>query len=185
MDATAVSMPAAQFKKRFGLIPARIGRSFAHKLGVAMPLEPPEYSTITKVVGSKARTRLGTQKSPYEYGHVEGHQVPVPVKALPGATVQLDVQDLSRLEDDLVPHVKWACMHPGCAGKRWESKSALIQGHDDSRKLAEEAERSPAGQAHVYYGVLEIAGTPEKKDDKGRVVTDAKHPVIMLLSDEE
>lgn len=184
MEVVSVGQPV---KKRYGLIAARIGRSFGHKLGVAMPLETPAYSTtMAKVPGmAPARTRLGGGKSHIEFGRREGHNTPVPVRALPGATVQLEVQDITRLEADLAPHVKWVCMHPGCAGARFDSKDELFRAHEDNARLVEDAERDPRGGApHLFYAVLELAGKPEKKDKDGKVVQEEVAPQVMILSDE-
>jgi hypothetical protein len=181
------------WKHRLGLIPAKIGAEFAHKIGIAMPMEPPRYPTTEaqRTALQPVRTRLAPAKKLYEFGRNEIDGSLCPTKALPGATVYLLVQDFSRLETDLVPHVKWQCRHPDCVSARWDSKQELFEAHDDNRILEAAALADSRGpRAHVYLGVLEMAGhpgKPAKLDDKGKVIERAEPAIemqIMLLSDE-
>jgi hypothetical protein len=174
-------------KRRLGLIPARIGSDFAHKLLVEIPLGEPEYATSVRSTGlSKSRTSLNTQSPHYEYGLKHG--APFPVKALPGATMNLTVHDLSRCDRDLLPHVKWMCRHPECSSKRFATKDELIRSHPENRKLRDEADRlGPVyGHAHVYLAVIELPGIAERKDEKtGKVLAEGQLPTTILLSEEE
>jgi hypothetical protein len=194
---SAPTIVLPQYKKRYGLVAAKIGATFSHKLGVPMPLDAPEYSTASKTIGLKARTTVQRHKPMYEYGEPGLPGERFPVRALPGATVVLQVQDLSALEPDLAEQVVWKCQHHECAGRSWETKQALFEAHGDNRKLIDEAQKDPRGQAHLYLAVLEIAGKPEipgiteKRDEGGKVATKAvpavagTAPVVMILSDEE
>lgn len=183
-------------KKRFGLIPARIGAQFAHKILIELPLTEPEFPTSTGALGARSRTKISTSKPHYAY--VTKNGVSIPSRALPGATVMLDVQDVSRLEEESEAQVKWYCMHRDCVhagggtSKRFEKKDDLFRAHAKNKDLIEEAQRDPNGQAHVYIGILEIPATPEVaelKDDKTGKVTrpaqPAQLPTAMLVSDVE
>jgi hypothetical protein len=184
MDITTVAMPNAQLKKRFGLIALKIGAPVAHKIGIEMPLDEGEYSSTTKAVGGKTRTRATPQSSHYAMGRNRlGEQVPV--KALPGATVYLEVEDLSRCSEEDVEAMRWACQHPECAGKRWATKDDLARDHGKQKDLIAQANGDPHGQAHVYFGVIEIPAQPERKDDKGKTVSAPTAAVVMIVSDEE
>jgi hypothetical protein len=187
MDATAVTMPAATAQKRYGLYPARIGWTFAHKLGIEMPLETPKYPVTAKQLGATpgARTRARVVEPHFRMGTSPVTGENVAVAALPGATVMLDVQNLIDVEPEVARHVKWACQHPECAGKRWESRDKMRAEHGDEMKLREAAKMDPrGGRAHCYFGVIEIAAKPESKDDKGRV-SPAVGATVMIVSDEE
>ena len=129
--------------KRFGLIPARIGTDIQHTIGIGMPLEDPLYSTVTNVVGGRTRTTAIATKKNYAYAPRNGAQFPV--EALPGATVYLNVQDITRIEPELVDQAKWVCKHHGCAGKRFASKAELVQSHGKNKDLIDEANRDPRG----------------------------------------
>lgn len=184
-----VPMPAAAQTRRFGLFAARIGVMLSHKLGVAMPMTPPQYDNESKIVGALfARTTVQRPSRHYEMVTVQTAAGPrsYPSRALPGAVVVLPVQDITRLEPEFVSKVKWVCSHPECAGARFASKDELFQSHDENRKLIERAQQDPNGRAHMYYGVLEIAGNDAKVDDKtGKVLHPGSEPTVMLLSDEE
>lgn len=178
-------MPAAHLKKVYGLVAAKIGSDFAHKIGVPMPLEKPEFATRSPRSALKARTVIGNRSPLYEYGKSDIDGSTVAIRALPGATVMVQVQDLSRLEPELLAHGHWTCRHRECHGQKWDSKESLRRSHATHKDLVEAAERDVYGQQHTYYFVLEIAGTPEKRDEKnGKLIAEAVPPVIMLLSDE-
>lgn len=186
MNVPAADVVMTQFKKRFGLIAARIGASFAHKIGVPMTLDAPEYSTATKAVGAKTRTRVTQQSANFEYGRNPLDGSRCATRALPGATVQLEVQDISKLEPEEARQLKWVCNHRECQAKRWNSKEELGRAHGKQKDLVEDAERDPHGQPHVYFAVLEIPGTDEQKDPKtGKVTEPATPATIIICSDEE
>lgn len=174
---------------QFGLRPAKIGATFAHRLRtVEIPLDPPMYASTTRQVGEKARTRVSSQKPTYRYGKNPHDGSAFPEAALPGATIMLDMQDLSRVEASDRKHAKWVCNHPDCKGQSWDSKDALFVGHASERELTERGkadrdERKPS-RAHVYYAEIEIAGRPEKKDKDGKTLESATPPTVMLASDE-
>lgn len=184
-DPNSVSKENETQKKRFGLIPARIGAQFAHKILVELPLNEPEYATTTGVVGAKSRTKI-SQTSPH-YAYTTKGGVSIPTRALPGATIMLDVQDVTRLEEDLVPQVKWYCMHRDCGShKRFDRKDDLFRAHEKQKTLIEQAQRDPYGQAHVYIGILEIPAVAEVKDEKtGKITRHAQLATAMLVSDVE
>lgn len=185
MNTASVVLPDTTQKKRFGLIPARIGADVPHKIGVELSIDEPLYSTATQSLGSKTRTRLAPANPKILFAPNARGEL-IATKALPGATVYLTVQDLSRLEPELADSVKWVCRHPDCAGKKHDSKAALIQSHPKNRDLIDDAEKDPrGGHAHVYYGVLEIAAADAKKDGKTGAVQAAQASTVMLLSDEE
>jgi len=192
MNVPQADVVMTQFKKRFGLIAARIGASFVHKIGVAMTLEAPEYATATKAVGARTRTRVTQQSSLFEYGKNPLDGSRCATRALPGASVQLEVQDISKLEPEEAKLLKWVCNHRECQGKRWNSKEEMVRAHGKQKDLIEDAERDPHGQPHVYYAVLEIAGTPDKEEVKdpktGKVLEPAvagEPATILICSDEE
>jgi hypothetical protein len=191
-----VVMPQSEkIQRRFGLFPVRIGANVIHRLGIAMPLETPEHDA--RQYGKRAtkvRSRVRPAKPRYEMGLVKqnGLDVEVPVKAFAGCPVYLEVQPWDRLEDELRPHVKWACNHPDCVGKRYETAEALQQDHEPNHILEQEATQAPNGQAHMYFGVIELAGkdaVAEVKDEKtGKIVQraiPAEVPTIMIVSNEE
>ena len=161
-------------------------QQFAHKILFELPLTEPELPTTTPfALTSMSRTKIG-QANP-QYAYTTKHGVRIPCKALPGATVMLDVQDISRLEEDLVPLVKWYCMHRECgAHKRYDRKEDLHRAHAKQKDLVATAKRDPNGQAHVYIGILEIAATTEVKEEKtGKVIKPAQLATCMLVSDVE
>jgi hypothetical protein len=190
MSLGAIVPAQNQYKKRLGLFPARIGFDFAHALGVAMPLTPPDRSTNTAVQGGLARTTISRGPKHYEMGKNLIDGTPTALKALPGATVMLPVQDFSRLEPHLAAKVRWECRHPDCKGSRYESREALLRDHADNRTLIEEAEKSVNPTPHVYLGVIEIEGKdarPEVRGEDGKIVKQgvaAEMPTVMLVSDE-
>lgn len=174
-------------KKRFGLVPAKVGASLPHKLGVPLDLSAPIYPTDQPGAPRlRGRTRLAGKPAPYatdERG--------VRTAALPGALVVLEVQDFNRLPDDQTKSVRWQCSHPDCAGEHWTSRADLIRAHGDNRELIDEASRAPdGGHPHLYFGVLEVAGVAavaETRDGEGKVTTKARpgrEAVVMLLSEE-
>jgi hypothetical protein len=173
---------------RFGLVPAKIGASFAHKLGVPFPLTPPEYSTKSTTPGGGARTRAHAVSKPgFEYGTnpIDGSKIAT--KALPGTTIYLEVQDLSRVELELVDHVEWTCNHPDCGGKKYKTRDELVRAHGKDADLIAKAQQlgvERGGRAHVFFGVIELPAVEEKKDEKGRVVRPAQDVTVMLVSDE-
>lgn len=175
-------------KKRFGLIAAKIGVDMVHKLSVELPMMAPRYSTNTQADGLLARTRIAKANPAYKYDRNERGET-YAASALPGANIYLVVQDISRLEPELVQHVKWMCRHPDCAGQRHATREDLIRSHGDNRDLIAEAERSIVGQAHIYVGVLELTGKRnDKRTDKdGKVMGPEwlQEPTVMLLSNEE
>lgn len=183
MNTTNVDMTKPT--KRFGLIPARIGTSILHTLGISMPLAEPEYSVASKAVGSRTRIRANTNKPHYAYSSHLG--VSFPTAALPGAPMYLDVQDLSRLEPELVEHVKWTCTHRDCLGKMHASRELLTQSHGKNKDLIDEANRDPrGGQAHLFHAVIEIPAVAEQKDEKtGKVTRHAQPATVIVASDEE
>lgn len=180
----------AQNNKRFGVIFARIGTSHMHTIGVPLPIDPPSYPTTTGQLGANARTRIAATSPKYRFENrpgLGGVPMPVAVEALPGAHVQLEVQDISRLSPEDASKMTWTCKHPDCGGGtlRASSKDELIRMHGKQKDLIEEAQKSPVGQPHLCYGVVEIAGCAEKRDEKGRVVTPATPATVMLATDVE
>lgn len=185
-----------QFKMRFGCIAARIGADVSHKLGIDMPVEPPQYATATNV--RSATRKLGPKNSTqYEYvaddrqptaPGVPAPKVPKVVKA--GSRVHLTVQDITRYpEEGEVAH--WVCHHPECRGEKWASKRELLAAHPNQKDLERDQ------QTHMYYAVFEDPGSPgrpgrsEERDAEGKVTKKGVAEVepsearVMLLSDEE
>ena len=180
-------------KVRMGCFPARIGMQHAHRIGVSIPLAAPERPVATIGAIGAARTTINRARQNYQYG-ANGH----PLRALPGATVYLEVQDFSRLEPELAEKVRWVCTHHNCAGKHFGSPEELIQSHPPDAQLRDEVEivygTAVRGRPHMYMGVLEIAGAdgaeaqPAKKNEKGEITHKAVEgrpaiePTVMLLS---
>jgi hypothetical protein len=194
MQSMMNAAPAPRQTKRFGLFPVKIGTTVLHRLGIDMPLEPPAHDARQYgKTSAKVRTKIRPTKPRYEMGVVaQGpHNVEVPVKALAGCPVYLEVQPFDRLDEDLRDHVKWSCNHPECAGKRWDTVEALQQEHEPDHILRKEAAQSPDGKPHMYMGVIEIAGVegkPEEKNAEGKVTKKAVEPVlpvVMIVSNEE
>lgn len=172
------------WKKRFGTIAAKIGADFPHRLGIAMPVFPPEYSTIAQ---GKSNVVSGRRVFPSQFkmgtNPADGSPCPTEVKA--GTVVILGVQDITRHPDE-ADQAKWVCNHPSCASQKWASKRELLAAHPDQKVMAKQEE------IHVYYAVVELPGVlakPAKVDEKtGRELApavEAQPPIVMLLSDEE
>jgi hypothetical protein len=173
--------------RRFGCIAARIGTDHIHKLHV-------DYRVAIK----QARA-LGIDESAANVEELEElNKLRFKYRtAKAGMRVQMAIQDITR-HPDLAHHAKWYCCHVHCQlqNKVWDSKDALLEGHEDNRILAQKEE------VHVYYAAVEIPATPAmaaepaqpaKLNDKGEVVRparpardakDAEPAFVMLLSDE-
>lgn len=186
-----VNATQPSWEHRLGLIPARIGASFAHKLGIAMPMAEPRYGTTPASKEPAVRTRIAPKRKFYEMGVNQLDGSKCETKALPGATVMLVVEDFSRLSVEEQEQVKWHCNHPDCAGARFDTKQELFESHEDNRQLIAQAKADPRGpKAHVYIGVLEVVGhegSAAKRDAEGKVTkpaVPATETVVMLVSDE-
>lgn len=176
----------APLKKRFGLVAARVGSTHVHKLGIPMPIAAPLYSTASAANARPARVKsaLGARQPT-----VERDAAGNALRVLPGGQVALEVQDASRLPPELRALVKWTCRHPDCAGHHFKTRSELVQAHADNRVLVEEAERSPEGRPHLYYGFIEVEGRdgqPEERhgDKVVRKAVEATDAIVMLVSEE-
>lgn len=190
-----------QKRRRFGLFPVKVGAMVLHRIGIPMPLDTPMYDARNPhaAVAAKVRTRIPAarlHRPQYERGVItqNGISVEVPVKALTGTAVYLEVQPFDRLTDDERAVVKWCCNHHECAGKRWESAEEVHQAHAKDSDLIKAAEQAPLGWAgpHMYFGVIEIPGVDGKDEVKdastGKVTqrkVEAVPPTIMIVSNEE
>ncbi len=161
-----------EYKKRYGTIAAKIGVQLPHRLGIAMPLAPPEYSTKTM------RQAQGQGKAPFHFAQnpIDGSPYAAAVK--PGTVVTLTVEDITRFPDE-AEKAKWVCGSPLCAGKHWGSKKELLAAHPDNKQLTKQEE------VHVYYALVEVPAVAEKKNDKGVVTVEGEPGMVKLLSDEE
>lgn len=113
-----------------------------------------------------------------------------------GDVVHLNVNDISRLDPELRDRVRWFCMHPECAGKRFATKEELVSSHADQKVLIKNEEK------HLCMGVItmppvkaraeirnargqlrkEAVGMyvwEERKDAEGHPVTDNKGNIIV------
>ncbi len=102
----------ASYQKRTGLMPARIGSTHAHKLGVKIAIAPPTYAV--------ARNRH-------------------PTHVLPGAKVYLTVESLEA-HPEHPEHRRWVCCHAECRGQTWTSKEDLVAAHPTEAVMARDAQ---------------------------------------------
>jgi len=173
---------------RLGLVPLQISRCVMHKLSVPIDLLPPIYSTEQRGMIPRVRTKVAARALPYEVDKVTG----VRTRALKGAMVELEAQDFNTLEEDLQKLVRWTCRHPECLAENpqgWATKADLIRDHGDQRQLLAEARQQPNAKPHLYYGILEVAGSPAQPEKKegDKVVQKAspgKETIVMILSEE-
>jgi hypothetical protein len=176
---------------RYGCIAARIGADVSHKLGIDMPVQPPQYGTATNVRSATRRGGKAAKESQYEMGPDERQlnpsgigklMVPKVVKA--GTRITQTVEDITRYPDE-AKAAYWVCHHPECRGEKHKSKKDLLAAHPPNKELAKEQ------QTHMYYAVFEEAGTPAKPaqlDAEGKVKkaeVEAVDARVLLLSDEE
>jgi hypothetical protein len=173
-------------KQRFGLIRPRIGADIEHRVGVDIRIEPPKNSTVGYDLNSSGhgvatRTRLSHKKSHHAYEMRDGK--PFPTKVLQGGKAYLNVQDLSLLDDELQPNVRWVCTHPQTANRRFASEKEMFSAFDDIDDLNEECERER--RWYFHYAVVEIAEVPEQKDEKTGKVTRPLQPATMLVLSNE
>jgi hypothetical protein len=134
-------------------MPMRIGASMVYKIGSKLPLVKPKLGTIGRT----------------------------PVAALPGASVQVRVDDISE-HPEFSEHRRWICKShmtfaiqgsptvvlPACRfGESWSTKEELIAAHGKNSALIQ------AGEIHCYCAVVELPADPET----------GRPPVLLLLSD--
>jgi len=184
------------YQMRYGCFAARIGADVNHKLGIDMPVEPPQYGTALNVRSATARkggrdlSQYVIQQDTRQAAGPGGSHPNVPKAVKAGQRVSLTVEDISRYPDE-AEHAAWICTHPECAGKRHASKRELLASHDSNKDLTSRQEK------HMYYAVFEEAahpgspGRPEERDAEGKVTKkgvpgrDETPARVILLSDEE
>lgn len=196
-QASSQSIQTYEWKKRYGCIAARIGADMSHRLGIDMPVEPPQYATATNVRSATRPGKVRKDASQFVLERDDRQPMPagtpaplVPTVVKAGTRITLTVEDITRYpEEGKAAH--WVCRHPECSGKTFASKRDLLAAHLPNKDLEKEE------QTHLYYAVFEQAGKPgkagrpEKLDNNGKVVERAVlevepiETVVLLLSDEE
>lgn len=178
-----------QAEHRLGLVPLQVGRNIMHRLGIAIDLQPPLYSTEQRGMIPRLRIKVAAKPTPYEVDPITG----VRTRALKGALIELQVQDFNMLEEELQRMARWTCRHPDCLmdhAAGWPTKADLIRDHGDQKQLLAESKQAINARPHLYYAVLEVAGVqavPEKKDTDGRIAQKARSgsdAIVMILSEE-
>lgn len=169
-------------KARRGLIPAQAGVDLVHILGsIDLPLAEPEYSTKTTKrarVGKTSQFRYGENKLDITPGipGSKGSICATHVKA--GSRVVGTVVDGTRdefLDSPAARHKKYACQHPSCVGKRWDTVDSLRRAHPTNQQMHDRFE------THVYYGVCEIPELGVDKVGKNGEVLEEAHPAELVL----
>jgi hypothetical protein len=108
MNLSAPSVQGNDAMHSCGLLPARIGASMEHRLGIDMPLERPNYPVA------------------------RGARIALAAKA--GSKVYLVVLPLSS-HPEHPEFRRWICKHPECRGHRWATRDELVAAHPSNNEL--------------------------------------------------
>jgi hypothetical protein len=138
-----------------------VGATITHKLGVRIPIEPPEHTRDLKRWPSHAK---------------------------PGMTVQLGAQPIGE-HPEHADLRRWKCVRvsatgspggrpddaPCCAGQSYASEAELIAAHQPVKSIKARAE------AHVFACIVEV---PEQTDDKGTEIAPGRVYVLTPSDDD-